>query len=733
MRRPAFLTASAFCGALLLTWVLSPALRMVLLGVCILLVPVFWALRRISPAARQGIWLSLTAALAVGFMLMQISWYQRPAEQLDGTTAKLEAVVLSSSVKTEEYAGYTMRVTALDGQPVSRPFRMTLYTDAGLPARVGDTLSGRVMFSLPSVTGRLFAAGNRIFLTGSLQAGLITDSGAVPVYRLLDAAQSGLKQFYAAHLSEEEAALLTGLCLGDKSGFSSEMRVDLANAGISHIVAVSGLHLSILLGSVLWLLVHLRFRRRLRAILLLPFLLALMWFTGFSPSICRAGIMYLVSLSGILLWERADSLNSLGVAALLICVVNPFAVVSASFLLSVAATAGILILAPRLYAAMLVHGRKTGLVFRLRRYLAGVLSVSCSAVLFTMPVSLFYFSSLSLVAPLTNLLLFFAAPVGLLCGFGSWLLSGIPLLSVLSLPLVQVAGYCMKYIRWLARFFGNLPGATVVPSVWFEIGLAAVAFLFAMALLFRRPRVRLRFLALLCTLALVSGLAYEAFAETDRVQITLLEQDGGFCVAVASAGRNALLGCGSETAAAAAEAYLEARGAEAFDLVLFPDRIAPFTAGANTLLERVSALRILAGDTGSVTFSSAVEQRLEPAGQAVLTLSRQVTITVLSTEAGNALRIQAAGQCFLLAPPGLDCTQLVDSDYTAVFCNTNLPQHLESLGAKQIFVSGQGSRRVNACRQLMAEDYTVSLAGTGDALTLWVNAHETMKIRRMVV
>ena len=87
---------------------------------------------------------------------------------------------------------------------------------------------------------------------------------------------------------------------------------------------------------------------RLSAVLTIPFILAFMLLVGFTPSVCRAGVMCLVWLGGYLVSRRQDGLNSLGLAAMLLLAENPYTLQNAGFQLSFMATAGILLIAPRL-------------------------------------------------------------------------------------------------------------------------------------------------------------------------------------------------------------------------------------------------------------------------------------------------------------------------------------------------------------------------------------------------
>lgn len=147
-------------------------------------------------------------------------------------------------------------------------------------------------------------------------------------------------------IGDEEGSLASALLLGNKEHLSDESIRDFSRAGVSHILALSGLHTSILMGAIAFCLKKLRVRRVPRTVLLIILSLAYLSLTGFAISTTRCVIMLLCVYISMILCYLPDSLTSLSVSGALILTFSPGAVIDAGFWMSFAATFGIIVFAP---------------------------------------------------------------------------------------------------------------------------------------------------------------------------------------------------------------------------------------------------------------------------------------------------------------------------------------------------------------------------------------------------
>ena len=209
---------------------------------------------------------------------------------------------------------------------------------------------------------------------------------------------------------EDTAGLVKAMLLGDKSGLSAEDKDLFSAAGISHITAISGLHLTILV-SILERIIGKRWGPVISSGLLSVLLWAYIWMTGFSSSTFRAGVMITYQLFAVLLDREPDRPTSLALAALLQLLIRPFIILGASFWLTYLAVIGLWI--GRSFALRLIF-----LPRLFREKAAGSLGVALT----TFPISLWFFFQASFgsfflnlfVVPITRyLLLFSMAGLGL--------------------------------------------------------------------------------------------------------------------------------------------------------------------------------------------------------------------------------------------------------------------------------------------------------------------------------
>ncbi len=284
------------------------------------------------------------------------------------------------------------------------------------------------------------------------------------------------------------AAVLTALVTGKKELISRKLKQEFSRAGVSHILAISGLHLSILAGIFFclfsWLLSFCRYllirgwSGRCAAFLTLFPLMAYAVFSGFSPSTRRAVIMISVFMLSFVSDREADPLNSLALAGIVILVTDPGALFSISFQLSFAAV--LFIISGFSVIKKLKIGQKTGIV----KTFCVFVFTSFFAIAGTQILIMHYFNIISFAGIFTNLLIipvagFGAVPIGLASLFIY------PFSTGLSEFLVQCAGKLLYPCQFLIHHIAALPftwARTVTPDYveifCYYLFFAGVFFLF---------------------------------------------------------------------------------------------------------------------------------------------------------------------------------------------------------------------------------------------------------------
>lgn len=279
-----------------------------------------------------------------------------------------------------------------------------------------------------------------------------------------------------ARLPAEESALVRGMAIGDTRGLGAEAEEIMRRAGISHLVAVSGANIALVLAAVLGPLLLMGVRRRPRLLCAAMVMAGYVWLVGDEPSVQRAATMAAPLLAARFAGVRASPVAALALTIALWSVLDPVTAASIGFLLSALATASILLAAPPVATALVELGRG-----RIGRTAALVLSVPLVAQLACTPVLILLTPEISLWAVPVNML------VGPLVGPSTVIaLLAVVLGTVWPVGaelLWTVAGGGAHLVLLIARAADSLPGSRLLVPEGAEGVLLAVAVLLVLALL----------------------------------------------------------------------------------------------------------------------------------------------------------------------------------------------------------------------------------------------------------
>ena len=312
-------------------------------------------------------------------------------------------------------------------------------------------------------------------------AGRPTDVGPAPPWqRAAQALRTGLRS-HARVLGPEEAGLLPALVVGDTDAVPRTVADEFRTAGMSHLLAVSGANLAIMGVAVLLLLRVLRCGPRGSAVGAALAVVAFVVLAGPEPSVLRAAVMGFAGLLALAVGRERSALPALAISVIVLVVLDPAMAVSPGFALSVLATAGLVLLAPRWADGLARHGVPLGV--------AQALAVPAAAHVVTAPVIAGMAGQVGLVTVLANLL---AAPVvapATVLGVLATVVG--PVAPWVAELLVRLAGPEVGWLVTVARHGAALPGAAVPwPRGWWGGVLLAVVTAALLAVLrYRRLRV----------------------------------------------------------------------------------------------------------------------------------------------------------------------------------------------------------------------------------------------------
>lgn len=369
-------------------------------------------------------------------------------------------------------------------------------------------------------------------------------TGFHPYYYVLKARQTIVSTVNTV-LPNEYGSLLLGLLLGIKSEINPKTLNAFSLIGSYHLLAVSGLHTTVWISFIYALLKVLNIKRKKRAVISILFTVFFMALTGFNPPVVRAGTLMIFSFLGMLFKRQADSYNSIGLAITALLILNPFSALSVSLWLSVFASVGIILLSHKLAEKFNTEKIHNKAIKYIGDFLIQSVSVSVSAVLFTLPVTLIFFDRVSLFAPVANLLLIWVSSLAMLVS-GFAVLIFLTGLKFVAMPLFFFAGFMAKFITKTAQFLSSLPSISISAKYPLLIIFTAVLLITAAALLLKKNhnKTHLRVVAVTLAVLFAAFCAFGMQTEKRTLKFTVVSVGNGSCVVISKNNSAALIGCG---------------------------------------------------------------------------------------------------------------------------------------------------------------------------------------------
>lgn len=388
------------------------------------------------------------AAVCMSAWLFKYINYGKQRNALcDGEKHTVRLVMTDDGRKT--LSGYYLYSTKPESAPLAG--EITVITREPLECPVFTAIEGEFKFSAPD--GKYAAANYASSTVASVfidaKKASFSEADGFIFSKAIYSARKYIEKNIEA-VAEKEQGFLKALILGRKQEMSLRQREALSDAGLSHIIAVSGLHISVFIAflSKLFSFVRNRFIRNITFILAV-FLLAAV--CGFTSSVVRASLMSALAFSGNLLRRKTDNLNNLGFAALIIVLADPLSAVSASFLLSFGATFGIILLAEKfsVLSSTAFFRLTKHYPNRVFRFFSGLFCTSLAAFFFTFPLLYYFFGDQSFISVFSNIVCLPIVSILYPCAVAAVLLEMTGFIH----PLAAALGYACDKMTELLMFF----------------------------------------------------------------------------------------------------------------------------------------------------------------------------------------------------------------------------------------------------------------------------------------
>ena len=321
---------------------------------------------------------------------------------LDNQEAKTVFHIVDNVQINDDKYIYTVKTKSIDLPNAPQNIKLKIYSDYKIDADFYDDLYSVIKYSKsydnPFDSYGAFADGR--YISASLDTVPIPlNNNDKPINYYILKARDYVKNTITLHLKNDVGALSLALLTGDKSLLSDETYSNFTDCGTSHIMAVSGLHTSVICMGFYILLKNLGVKRNFRTILSLLILLFYVAMTDFSVSVIRSAIMICVLLLARVVNKKADTLNSLGLAVIILCF-NPYVVTDPSAVLSVLSVLGMLMIKPKIDENIKPESHN-----KIGKYVYEGLTLTLSIMITTFPAVWLFFANISLISYLANLLL----------------------------------------------------------------------------------------------------------------------------------------------------------------------------------------------------------------------------------------------------------------------------------------------------------------------------------------
>lgn len=536
---------------------------------------------------------------------------------------------------------------------------MQLWATSDLAAgELGNTIDATVYFyesTADSSWKQAVRASNGVLLRGRITACDFRESDRLYLETIFSRLRYRMARTVAYAIPDKRGALISAILCGDRSGLEAELEWDIRCSGLSHLLAISGFHLSVVV-SILRMFVHGK-SPAVRSTICFVGIVVYTLLTGAPYSVIRAAVMWSLMLLAEATFRQYYGVNALGAAMLLLTLMQPLSAASLSLWYSALATLAILLLGERMTD---FFAEKLGVLTisklapewkkRRRKVLLVLLrsiSASLAACMAVMPVSWITGNAVSVVSPISTLLSsFLLTPMV----FGGFLLNALSWVPVLSDIIAAVVGIFSGMFVLVIEFFGNLPFA-VIPKgiVWIAFWLVSLIPMAAVCVWYREEH------GILCAGVLwsvisfsLSLLGYQILTR-DLTRIVIPAETG---CAIVSKGHTHFL---------AGELMSEAEG----------------EAAAQTLQDygiRQLELAVLG----------------EWSGTALEALCREVEITALCVaDASDREMLRYADTCYPLEPAGFSMGEMFSLELTELPKHTGYAISISADGAGMLIFSSE--------------------------------------------
>lgn len=654
-------------------------------------------------------------AACIAIILYSNYIYQPVINNYSDKEIKIEGYICDEVQKNENSNVYIISADKINGKSENAKIRLVSLID--LKAEDFDRVTANFTVSK---TDEDYNLSKEIYLIAfydeESDSFISTGEKQFSLYSIAVSIRKAMKSSLDSLLPEDTASLCKAVLIGDKHSLSYDVKDDFSKTGTSFLIVVSGMHLSIIVGFVLFLLKKIVKNRYAVAVIILAIVFSFMAITGFTPSVVRSGIMLILTYCSKAVFRRTDGLNSLGASAIVLTAFNPFAVGDIGMLLSFSATTGIILWANKIKIYLLRKLRLIG-KYKLIRAAVNLISVSVSASLWVIPITTIAFHR---VSPFVVLTAFFAEPlvsVVLICAMLASLLYLCPVISFLSYPFAFIADIFGKLILKIISLFASIPYSYVnSDKPYFYIWLIFTALLVIIGYAVKAKGFYVRCAVTASAVVLTVGWAVYAIIGSNCATMKIYNVGSGVTATVECGSNISFISCGG-TISGAYQVIEDISGDfSSIDSIIIPNTKLKYSKYLPQLVSEFDVSNILVYDNNTdKKLISSYGDALDTFGgdcRFTIKLNPLTTLDVISIDTVTYQYLNINGSTVLFVPSRSDIAELPEKyrtcDYLLVDSNV---KNSDLLICKNVIFSGDKSlleSRNSSIKEISDNIYTTS-------------------------
>ncbi len=634
----------------------------------------------------------ITAFITVCVFFGYLNFFVTPLRRFDDCNVQIIATKEDEYFQNGYY-NYVLKVKTIDGEDINS--KLLLLSKYPCISQYGDEFSFTTDVSFNE--NKTFWS-RRIFLRsfmyeeGNVVITKPEKRGFLYHFKNLN---NKLSTALYLEMDYEEASFSSAVLLGNKYDLSPEVKELLRESGLSHIAVVSGLHISIIAAMVEKFFGKLFKNKILKGCLTIVSILAFALLCGFGVPVIRASVMLIILNIGKMIDRRSDSVNSIGLAALILIIVNPFCVGDVGMLLSFAATLGIVFWADKLSIPVInklspLPVIRINFINKLMRIALNTVSMSLCATLWTLPITIFVFGGVSTVSLICNLLI---VPFMWIVLVAILLLTVTHYVEFLSVMCDWLSGFVTLFYNYLiciCEVVTSLPHSYVYTNKSYFYIWVALTFIIAAFALVLNKRSATVISVLLSALILFTGSLNYNIDRDQRLTVHIMDSGNALSVLLESSDGHAVLrASGSNLKTYIVEEKIEAMGR--FSSSVYVD-----VYGRNSnifytnITNRFDYGRIIRYDNIAVNSNNDNCDIISFSKFHCLDLWSKAKVYMICENENVFEYIDTGEMSVLIAPRDADCS-LIPANYTYadIVITDGLPYNYNLLKFDKVYITGE--------------------------------------------